>query len=226
MEEPPGQPVDGHQQPKAGTTTEELTIAKGIGLGALLCVFVLCAIQGYHHYFIGQSPRTSQATQIMVVGEYSAAWFLVPLLFGFVFLLFGVAVLCSRSMASKEYKADHPDETWWGTLVLGAVSLVLALSVMYAVPPSRSISWVDFDSQTVVEKDTYLYPRPNSYHQVAFSDIDYLWWDAERGDALVVEVDGLVFSLHMSGSYEEARRLAYDLSDLMSKPIKEVGPGG
>jgi len=188
----------------------------------------LGAFQAYHHYFVDQALVTSETTQIMVTGEYSAAWFLVPLLFGLVFLGFGVPCLIFGSIAWRWYKADNPDQTLGVTLVLAAVCLVAAIAVMYAVPPSRSIAWVDFNSQIVAERDTYLFPRPNSDHEVAFSDIDYLWWDADRGDALVVELDGSVFSLHMSSShsYEDARRMAYDLSDLMSKPIKEVGPGG
>jgi len=87
--------------------------------------------------------------------------------------------------------------------------------------------WVDFDSQVVVIRQTYLFPVPNTEQRLAFSDIDHIRYDFNKGRdngwVFLVKRDGVEFDIHYCFFPASAgRRVAQELAGATEKPLEEV----
>jgi len=147
-------------------------------------------------------------------------------LLAFFCIAIGVGMLWA---GRRQWQCDKESERflWYG---FAMPFIIGGLFVMFWVPtsgirPSAENVWVDFDSQVVVERDTYLFPRPNVNHQLSFSDIDHILWDVDKGDVLLVKNDESEFKLYDSATWGECQRLAQELEKLMDKPLEVVEHG-
>jgi len=163
-------------------------------------------------------PDTTEAMHIRVVNEGNSAFFLLPLFVGHFFLFWGIiyfdSILAPKGIITRR-----------DGLRLTPIFIFFVFAAWFWIPASWNNVWVDFDSQVVVERDTYLFPRLDIDHQLSFSDIDYVLWDVYKGDVLLVKNDESEFKLYDSAFGEEGQRLAHELSDLMDKPLEVVEYG-
>lgn len=170
----------------------------------------------YNFHLVERVPRTTGTMNIWGLREGPPLLFLGPLLMGCLIAALPFAMTLVLLNATGDMRIlPARIACSFALLVLGSGVVLGAFFVISLVlPASEDNVWVDLESQVVVKRETYLFPKPNSDNRLAFSDIDHITHIGGDQGVWLVKTDGEVFEICKGG-----RQFAQELAQLIEKPV-------